>query len=94
MELVNGLISAITADPADGGIFAVLILGIIGMAFMSIRLLNHVKAITTAHDKMVSEYTDNLLEVVKNSHERDQITTQALTDIKLVLAQMQGKLDI
>ena len=94
MELVKGLIAAITSDPATGGIFAVLILGIIGMAYISLRLLNHAKAVQSAHDKMVTEYTDNLLEVINKSHERDQITTQALTDIRLVLAQMQGRMDI
>ena len=93
MEILKGIIAVLITDPATGGIFAVLILGIVGMGYFGFRTQKQNVDQSKNHDKMVEEYTKNLIEVINKSHERDKITTKALQDIRLVLAEMQGRLN-
>ena len=93
MSFIFELLQRLSADPVMGSVVMLLVAGIIGLGWMLIKLINSCKNQSQNHDKMVEKYTSHLIELVKEASHRDEMVATALNDIKVVLAEMRGKLN-
>ena len=78
----------------DGTIAVVLILLVViaGLIIAIIKLWKDNRDKHKSFSDIASEYTDNLVEMLKESHKHQEITHDALRKIELVLTEMKGKL--
>jgi hypothetical protein len=70
---------------------AILIFIIIGISWFVYHLISERKKLITERNEIVEKYNEKLVEIIDKSHASQSITTSAIHEIRIVLAEIKAR---
>lgn len=86
------IIKALAQGDATLGLITLLLFMVAGLTFAVVKLWKHNQEQHANFRAVTKEYSDNILQVMNESHQRQKITEEAMKDVQLVLMEMKGKI--
>lgn len=90
MDTINTIVTNIFAGGPES-IIAILLLIIAAMSWFVFNSLKERQKILSEQNELSEKYNNKLIEVIEKSHQSHSLTTSAINEIRIVLAEIKAR---